>query len=276
MSVKDYLLSQHDVGASGFSINEKLSHSHIAKTCLAYLLQFKNLVMLSSDTINNYPLAEYAAEYWIMHIHAGGGESTDVQQQKLVMTLFQTQHTVPFISWVRIHNIDLQPQWLYRRSVNIPSTLYYASSAGLLLAVQALVMNGVDVNAQRGRYGNALQAGSYKGHEGIVGLLLEKGADVNAQGGRYWNALQAALEGGHEGIVGLLLEKGADVNAQGGLYRNALQAGSYKGHEGIVGLLLEKGADVNAQGERYRKALQAALDRGHEGIVGLLLKRGQL
>jgi len=32
------------------------------------------------------------------------------------------------------------------------------------------------VNAHGGKYGNALQAASYKGHEGIVGLLLEKGA----------------------------------------------------------------------------------------------------
>src|SRR5277367_6270943 len=99
MSVKEYLLSQHYVGATGFGINEKLSHSHIAKTCLAYLLQFKSVVMLTQYTIDTYPLARYAAEYWIMHVHAGGEESTDVQQQKLIMTLFQPGHTVPFISW---------------------------------------------------------------------------------------------------------------------------------------------------------------------------------
>src|SRR5580692_11673324 len=100
MSVKEYLLSQYRVGSTGFSINEKLSHSHIAKICLAYLLQFKNVVKRTLGTINDYTLAKYAAEYWIMHVHAGGEESTDVQQQKLIMTLFQPRHTVPFISWV--------------------------------------------------------------------------------------------------------------------------------------------------------------------------------
>src|SRR5580692_2821044 len=89
MSVKEYLLSQRRVGSTGFSINEKLSHSHIAKTCLAYLLQFKNVVMLTPDTVDNYPLARYAAKHWIMHVHAGGEKGTDVQQQKLIITLFQ-------------------------------------------------------------------------------------------------------------------------------------------------------------------------------------------
>jgi len=53
--------------------------------------------------------------------------------------------------------------------------------------------------------GNALQAASARGYEGIVKLLLEKGADVNAQGGWHGNALQAASARGHEGIVKLLL-----------------------------------------------------------------------
>src|SRR3984885_2984057 len=129
MSVKEYLLSQHCVGATGFGINEKLSHSHIAKTCLAYLLQFKSVVMLTPGTINNYPLAKYAAKHWIMHVHAGGEESTDVQQQKLITTLFQPQHTVPFISWVNMHNIyrmSSNTSNIERISTCIPSTFYYA------------------------------------------------------------------------------------------------------------------------------------------------------
>src|ERR1700728_3498881 len=132
MSVKDYLLSQHRVGASGFSIDEKLAHSYIAKTCLAYLLQFENPDMLNRDTISKYPLAKYAAEYWIMHVHYGAEESTDAQQEKLIMTLFQPLHTAPFISWVRIHDID-DPDRIFGKTSGIPSTIYYASCAGLLL-----------------------------------------------------------------------------------------------------------------------------------------------
>jgi ankyrin repeat protein len=47
-------------------------------------------------------------------------------------------------------------------------------------------------------------------------LLLDKGAEVNAQGGRYGNALQAASARGREAVVKLLLDKGSEVKAQGG------------------------------------------------------------
>src|ERR1700728_2119749 len=162
MSVKDYLLSQYRVGAAGFGLDEKLSHSHIAKTCLAYLLQFENLDMLNLDAIDKYPLAQYAAQYWVMHVHYGVEDGTDVQQENLIMTLFQPRHTAPFISWVKMHNIDY-PSAITKKIADIPSTFYYASSAGLLCAVQALVKNGADVNVQGGRYGYALEAASYWG-----------------------------------------------------------------------------------------------------------------
>src|SRR5277367_2571961 len=142
MSVKDYLLSRHRVAATEFSIDEKLSHSHIAQTCLAYLLRFDNPDMLNLDTISNYPLAQYAANYWIVHVRSGGDDWAE-PQQKLVMTLFQPQHTVPFISWVNMYDLDT-PWVSFEKKSDIPSTLYYASSAGLLLAVKALVDLGVD------------------------------------------------------------------------------------------------------------------------------------
>lgn len=44
-------------------------------------------------------------------------------------------------------------------------------------------------------------------------MLLDKGANVSAQGGRYGNALQAASYRGYEKVVQILLEKGANVNA---------------------------------------------------------------
>jgi ankyrin repeat protein len=64
--------------------------------------------------------------------------------------------------------------------------------AGIEQVAYYLIEKGAEVNAQQGRYGFALQAASYSGHEAIVKVLLENGAEVNAQGGEYGNALQAA------------------------------------------------------------------------------------
>ncbi|KAF1941674.1 ankyrin [Clathrospora elynae] len=86
------------------------------------------------------------------------------------------------------------------------------------------------------------EAASSEGHEQMVKLLLEKNSDVNAQGGRYGNALQATSYRGHEQVVKLLLEKNAEVNAQGGHYGNEIQVASGRGHEQVVQLLLDAGA----------------------------------
>ncbi|THH13086.1 hypothetical protein EW146_g7087 [Bondarzewia mesenterica] len=207
-SVKEYLLSEaiREGTASTFSFSEKIAHEFISKTCLVYLLQFDDHDPIDESTIGQFPLAFYAAEYWLLHARFGGDAL-----QELVMKLLQRE-SAPLISWVRLY--DLEHPW-YRTnlsllSTDIPSPLYYASLAGLEQASQTLLANGADVNAQGGEDGNALQVASKNGHESIVKLLLEKGADVNAQGGRYGNALQAASENGHESIVKLLLEKGAE------------------------------------------------------------------
>ena len=153
-------------------------------------------------------------------------------------------------------------------------SLYVATEKADLEAVKALIIAKVDINANGGFYGNALQVAAVYGHEAVVRLLLEKGADVNTQGGPYGNALQAASRFGHKAVVRLLLEKGADVNAQGGHHGNALQVASRFGYEAVVRLLLEKGANVNAQGGLHGNALQAASEVGHKAVVRLLLKYG--
>ncbi|KAF3007281.1 hypothetical protein E8E14_000940 [Neopestalotiopsis sp. 37M] len=75
-----------------------------------------------------------------------------------------------------------------------------------------LVDNGADVNAQGGKYGNALYAASAKGYQEIVQILVDNKADVNAQGGFYGkdNALYTASERGHQEIVQLLLDTRKD------------------------------------------------------------------
>ena len=140
--------------------------------------------------------------------------------------------------------------------------------------VRQLLDKGADVNAQGGKYGNALHAAASWGRLEVVQLFLAKGANVNAQGGEYGNALQAAALWGKLGVVQLLLDKGANVNAQGGEYGNALQAAAYGGHLEIAQLLLDKEANVNAQGGKYGNALNAAEYWGHSEMVQLLLAKG--
>jgi hypothetical protein len=198
-SVKEYFLSQP---ASPFYLTEPTSHLHISETCLAYLAQFDKPDSLDYNRLREeYPLARYAAEFWVSHAKAGDIDNTP-HHQKLAINIFRHRHMRD--NWIQIW--DLDNPWLDIGMVKllpseIPPSIYYASHAGLGVVVRTLLENGADVNAQGGWYGNALLASSVKGHESIVKMLLENGADVNAQGGVYNHALLASSLNGHESIV---------------------------------------------------------------------------
>ena len=156
-----------------------------------------------------------------------------------------------------------------RGMVSCAAEIGNATVLAYLLRPESVEIEKKDPNGQTPLYTVAAKGASF-----ITRMLLDKGADVNAQGGRYGNALQATSANGQKDIATLLLDKGADVNAQGGLYGNALQAASYEGHEQVVKTLLNAGAEVNAQGGRYGNALQAASARGREQVVKTLLDAG--
>ncbi|KAH7007957.1 uncharacterized protein B0I36DRAFT_378693 [Microdochium trichocladiopsis] len=215
----------------------------------------------------DFPMARYAAEYWMGY--ATSAETSEAVVRTAVRFL---QDESTFQRWSRLYQAD-------RESDSDPgppraSRLYYTCLGGLVAIAISLLGEGADVNAQGGRYGNALQAASSRGYREVVQLLLDNGADVNAQGDYYGNALQAASSRGYREVVQLLLDNGADVNAQGGYYGNALYTASSRGHREVVQLLLDNGADVNAQGDYYGNALQAASSRGYREVVQLLLDNG--
>ncbi|KAK4452512.1 ankyrin repeat-containing domain protein [Podospora aff. communis PSN243] len=146
--------------------------------------------------------------------------------------------------------------------------LYVVSFHNRQALVQGLIDLGVDVNAEGGYYGNALQAaavavGTFDFEPGpetktVIQKLLGAGANVNAQGGHYGTALQAVAARAHhdnyEGameVIQILLCAGADVNAQSA----ATTSPSLK----MVKLLLEAGADARIKGGSYHgNALLAA------------------
>ena len=285
-SVKEYLVSDRIQRgqAARYSMQSAACHSTIAKACLGYLGQFLNPEPMTEDTVSKYKLAQYSAESWMSHAQKAGDRAMETSQAALHLL---SRDNAAYLNWIRIYDPD-SPWKGYNPKLGtegIPSPIYYAALCGLGEVAKLLLEEGADVNVEGGRYGNALQAASVKGHKEVVRLLIDNSANVNAQGGQYGHALQAASASGYEKVVGLLLDNGADVNMQGGqycysqarvegVYANALQEASAEGHEKVVRLLLDNGADVNAQSGFYDSALQATSVAGHEAIVGLLVKKG--
>ena len=274
-SVQEYLVSeriQHGT-APHYNIRAIESNRVLAEDCLAYLLQFDEPGSLTYETLGNSPLALYAARYWVVHAkraEQGPSKSATLLSMKLFMTDGEG-----FLNWIRICDIDrVRDEADLSRGANaLASPIYYASRAGLCEAVRLLIEAGMDINAQGGRRGNALQAASAWGHVDVVNLPLDNGADVNAMGGVLGGALHAASWNGYEKVVKMLLDKGAVVNVMDEYWGSALQLASRKGYENVVKILLDKGADVDAMGSRG-SALQLASMLGHEKVVEMLLDKG--
>ena len=216
-SVQEYLESERirHQKAAIFSLNSATAHADIAQICLVYLLEHGlSSSDLDQSLVEAFPLAQFAAMYWYRHYRDTGDHAPGIDS--LIVKLFQNQHS--FATWVRLH--DMEQPWRDRIDFSRPlgtiaTPVYYASLLGLDQTLLDLNDIGeaegvnMDVNAQGGRYGNALQAASSGGHDQVMQMLLEKGADVNAQGGHYGNALFAASDGGHDQMVQMLLEKGS-------------------------------------------------------------------
>ncbi|XTI84042.1 ankyrin repeat protein, partial [Cenococcum geophilum] len=140
---------------------------------------------------------------------------------------------------------------------------------------ELLLSKGADVNAQGERYGSALYAASYGGHNKTVELLLSKGADVNAQDGWYGTALCAASTEGRVKTVELLLQKGADANVQGGRYGNAHNGAAFNGRTELLRLLLTGNrAGQDLRDDQGRSALHLAARGGHISTMDSLLALG--
>ncbi|KAL6821730.1 hypothetical protein J3E69DRAFT_356882 [Trichoderma sp. SZMC 28015] len=85
---------------------------------------------------------------------------------------------------------------------------------GAMTLLTAKTCQSIDVNAQSGIFGTALQAAAYSGQTRSIRMLLERGAQISISGGKYRNALNAAVIRGHWDIVDILLEKGKEQGYQ--------------------------------------------------------------
>lgn len=188
-SVKEYLTSDRPQGVFRASLNEISSKASIVEICLTYLSQLDHKLPLQQIRVI-FPLAQYCARYWTDFARIVEGFDRHVQQG----IGFFYQDNKAYTSCYKLFNPDQPWDEVPSKSTSslIAKSLYHASLSGLTASVQSLRATSQDLNAQGGRYGNALQAASYRGHDKIVQILLDKGANINAQGGEHGSALQAA------------------------------------------------------------------------------------
>ncbi|PKK54169.1 hypothetical protein CI102_1362 [Trichoderma harzianum] len=120
------------------------------------------------------------------------------------------------------------------------------------------------------KYSTSWYPSGINANSGITKLLLEQcpNINVNAQGGIFGSALQAAAFSGQTESVRLLLDRGADVNIRGGKCDSALNAAIFSGYWDIVEILLQKGAtpDYRLQQQPDEEWLQGIREKWSEEL----------
>ncbi|KAJ7246198.1 ankyrin repeat-containing domain protein [Mycena rebaudengoi] len=245
-----------------YDFGQGKSHGFLAQSCIGYLLHFTDHP-LDTQTVDNHPLAKYAAKRWCHHLLRSNDQLGMTSDAMLLLDDRSNQYTA--LSHLRnLYYVSTSQPGSYPEI----SPLLLCSEEGYIEGVRRLLEKDVDVNSQD----RALEAASHQGHTEVVRLLLGSGADAKAvEGGK---ALQSACTNGHAEIVRLLLASGADANSPGTSLGTPLQAASSHGNTDITRILLEAGADRNLEGGNYGSALAAAAMNGHIDPVRLLLANG--
>ncbi|KAH8804066.1 hypothetical protein DL96DRAFT_738473 [Flagelloscypha sp. PMI_526] len=286
-SVKEHFLGSR---WDWFSLHQDLTHSIIARSCLALLSHFRILQHIH-PVYNPYT---YSTNYWYRHVLPNGPMQLSRQQQFLyasfpwpclsttILSLYRYLRTnSPIASAASFGLFDLLKTFLNARmwSPDLLAGALVEAARSLqpcLISLQCcilLITHNANINALA-NHSFPLQSASSCGHLEIVQFLVEKGAEVNAVGGEHGTALQAAARYGSLETVRFLIEKGAEVNALGGKNWTALHAAATRGCLEIVKLLLEKGADVNVVGGEDGTALQASARHGSLDVARFLVEKG--
>ena len=272
-SVRAYLTSDHIASSehvSRFWVHPRPAHALLARVCLSVLLQIDDDV--DRDNIHNFPLALYAAQYWVDHARF---ENVSSDFRHAIELLFDG-NLPHFAAWLWLYDVD-NPFALFTTSIYAARpypVLYYAALCGFRDVAERLVdAHPQDLNARGGTRGTPLHAALDGGHQSVAMLLLERGADVGSLDSQSRSPLHIACRG-FTGVVSVLIDRGVDLNTEDDSRQTPLHVASQWGHYDIIRLLLDHDADADRLDDGGWTPLHVASHEGHDKIVKLFLDHG--
>jgi len=245
----------------------------LARTCLTYLLldEFEAGRCADRDfdqRSRTYPFLGYAASNWGRHAVEAADQS--IEEQVLAFLKSDPHRDA---ATQAIWHLDAAgyKNWDAKSGA---MGLHMASYFGLIKAVESLIADHADVDAQDSLGTTALIYAAMQGHEAIAEKLLKAGANPNTVCSRGGNALHRVAAYDYLGIVKLLLaHKELDVNAlhSGWAHESALMLASEYGYVDVVKELLGRSdIKINDLGGGY-SALHLAVQYEETEVVRLLL-----
>ena len=242
-SMKDFLKSHFNEQVLPPFGSTTSIEAYVAERCLAYLLYFR-VSLQERNEIYNYPLARYAAEWWMHHVQRSQSRTPPLGAHLMQRLMDDT--SVAFSNWIRLY--DPNKPW---RDVDVSrerhaSALYYASQMELEHLVDYLLKVKVKPNRGRGRFGTPLKVAACNGHLSVAENLLIAGACPNTASGMCYSPLNAAAAQGHVDMVRLLIKHRANLNMSTMTSGTALLEATKNRHSKVTKVLVEEGqADVS-------------------------------
>jgi hypothetical protein len=274
-SVKEFLtanrLAEPIRDVSRYYIRLEAAHTILAEACFGVLLQLDNRI--DRDGIENFPLAQYAAQYWPTHARV---ENASSRIKDGMECLFDADKP-HFATWLWIYDEIRGGDSMATMSPKKPEAfpLHYAAWLGFRdLAEHLIAEHPEHVNARGQICETPIQFAAYAGHASILSLLLEHGADGNDKGKLGQSPLHRASMSGRPEAGQCLLNYGADINAQEDEGWTSLYLAAYLGKVEFTRMLLERGAKINAPTNSGEAPLHGAVQNNNTQAVRLLLEHG--
>ena len=308
-SVKEFLTSTRlseatDIISRRYHVSMTAAHSFVAQACLGILLHLDNDV--TSDSLDNFPLAEYAAEHWVDHArfqdvsqNVGDGmkQLFDPNKPHLAICVWiydpagstwERNETPLPLSQTSLHyaaSWGLHPvvEFLItehsqyansRDSTDNATPLHLASQNGHVIAACKLIERGADLSAQNDRGLTPLHLASRQGEVDVARMLIERGADLTVQDNAGWTPLHRASQEGQVEVARLLIERGSDLTAQDSAGWAPLHLASHQGQVDVARMLIERGADPTVQDNAGWTPLCRASQEGQVDVARMLIERG--
>jgi ankyrin repeat protein len=274
-SAKEYLTSTRLYKAkdtiSRFHVSMTSAHTMVAQACLGVLLHLDKNV--SKDSLEKFPLSEYAAEHWVDHVQI---ENVSTVQFGMKRLFDPSRSHLSIWTWIYdLEDSERRSQRSERPGKARATPLHYAAFCGIYdIAEFLIVEHSQDVNVRGFDNESSLHVASRCGHADIAQLLLEHGADTEAQDDNKFTPLLLASQGGAEKVARALLKHGADIEARDYRKRNSLLLVSEHGHVEVARVLLEHGTDIEARDEGGWSPLELASFHGSVEVTRALLDHG--
>jgi ankyrin repeat protein len=284
-SVEEFLMSDRLASSAGdvspYHILPGPAHIVLTQACLGLLLHLDTPT--DKETGKRFPLAGYAARYWIKHAQF---EHVAPHVKDGMRSLFDPDKR-HLEAWVGIYDVDFDS----RSTLN---PLYYAALCGFYDLVEHLVISHPQlINTAGGRCDFPVVAALSRKHTRVAEYLIRHGGKLDIWGADGTTPLQTIIIGHRDvrrtkedivNMVSFLLKHGADVNFRGSHRSTPLHNATFNRNFEVVQLLLKSGADFHSRNHSGKTPLHMVLEKGRKEaqaleaqarqITRLLLERG--